>query len=174
VNLELTGLPEGWIGHIMAIEYAKPTIDRRLASDDAGTSSETNNSECFNEPRASLRRQSSLEIFDKSSPLSTRAKTDMKIQYINYWTGETQELSPKNQAPTKLLFIAPKIIKQDNTMDDNTPIIDEKYPSKKNSLNLRQFSLDDRAMTERSSSVRTTPIVSAEKRVRRCTPCSIS
>lgn len=161
VNLELTGLPDGWISHIVAIEYAKPS---RMASDDAATSSETN-SDCMSDPRASLRRQSSLESCDKPHfASSSRSKPDVKMLYINYWTGEQMDDIPSTIAPTKLLqeaiIIAPPTPNNNNTTttnnnsnDINTTTnnthrksIDEKdyrlSSSRKDSIKLREYSVE--------------------------------
>lgn len=225
VNLELTGLPEGWISHIVAIEYSKPSVDRRLISEDAATSSETN-SDCLSDPRLSLRRQSSLESYDsnKGTPF-VRPKPEVKIQYINYWTGEIVEEIPTTPAPTKMLheaiFIGPpsrdsppgtaptstttnnptnstNSISSANgntnsaNLNNTRPTVTSYRKSldgsmtKRDSLKLRDYSIESaRALTERSSSIRTVPIIPSERfsedsaqqtkerKVRKCSNCVI-
>jgi hypothetical protein len=142
LHLEVTGLPEGWISQVTSIEYTKPIQDRRLLSDEAATSSETN-SDCLSDPksdpkfdaRASLRRHSSMESVDK--PSLVRAKPEVKMIYINYWTGEKQDSAPLGPAPTKLIYQSVVSSKTTDVTSEGKLV-----GSKKDSVNLRQQSVE--------------------------------
>lgn len=136
LHLEVTGLPEGWISQVTSIEYTKPNQDRRLLSDEAATSSETN-SDCLSDPKSvSLRRFSSMESVDK--PSLVRAKPEVRMIYTNYWTGEKQDTLPLAPAPTKLIFQSTVVSSKTTDM-----MVEEKLVgTKKNSINLRQQSTE--------------------------------
>eukprot|EP01033_Poteriospumella_lacustris_P013606 gene13604-9742_t len=174
VHLELTSLPEGWMIQFNEEMTAKPERQVSSSSDGRTTldpsslhSSVTGSSGPNSTPNSTHIAAEDLPV----RPLSTaqhrqsvadRLRNDFlsKYVYVNYWTGEKQTELPSKAAPTGLLFIS------------GTPVA-------KNDADKEEFqrkSLDERALTERSSSAKTLDLRSgfdAEPKVRRC-GCIIS
>lgn len=194
VHLELTSLPEGWM--IQFNEDMSGKNDRQISSSSSASDGRTtmdissmhssligsnsgNNSTpktnllsaedspSSNRPRSSFLRQ-------KSSSERLRGDDFLnKYIYVNYWTGEKQTELPSKPAPTGLLYTAGIIDKTVDSNKNSSSVPGKKLDDKDEFV---RMSLDDRALTERSSSAKTLDLRSGyevERSVRRCR-CVIS
>jgi small GTP-binding protein len=183
VHLELTSLPEGWMTQFNE-EMNGKTTDRHISSSAGSegrttmelssmnssiTGSAQNSTPRVNhfppEDSPSTGRPTSMVVQRQS--IADRARCDFinKYVYVNYWTGEKRSELPSKPAPTGLLYTA-GIVDKKTTKGKGDEENDE----------YTRISLDERALTERSSSAKTLDLRAGNEldlKVRRCR-CVIS
>jgi small GTP-binding protein len=178
VHLELTSLPEGWM--IQFNEEMNGKNDRQVSSSAASEGrttielSSVNSSSITGSAHNSIPRVNPFLPEDSPStgrPISMaaqrqsiadRARNDFinKYVYVNYWTGEKQSELPSKSACTGLLYTAGVVDKNANKGKGDIENDD-----------FTRISLDERALTERSSSAKTLDLRTGnelDEKIRRC------
>lgn len=196
-NLELMGLPEGWMIKLPSENEIIETRPR-AASDDAATTIDT--STTVTSYATSKMTPSSLD--SKLSKIDRRKSTILRVTYVNYWTAEAQSEVPTVAAPAGTLYTAvvvkkveepepepePEPAVNNNCNNQNGIHDDITFPTsntnKRVSRNAsRPESLDSgKALTERSSSMKIDTVDLSESRRRRrpeptvskCSSCVIA
>lgn len=117
-NLELMGLPEGWMIKLPSENEIIETR-HRAASDDAATTIDT--STTVTSYATSKMTPSSLD--SKLSKIDRRKSTILRVTYVNYWTAEAQSEVPTVAAPAGTLYTAvviKKVEEPEPAVNNNT------------------------------------------------------